>query len=201
MKILIMGLPGSGKTTLARALAERLGAVWWNADEVRNTINKHLGFGLNDRLQQARTMGWISEQVSKAGNIAVADFVCPTPEAREAYCESGQPDILIWTNNINAGRFEDTNLIFVPPEKPDIIIDYFDIIPEQREKQTPDKVTLIMALNEITALVEEKINAGNKQSRDKEDISLCWRCNYQEQATLNGLCHECMALSLMRRKN
>jgi hypothetical protein len=156
MKILIMGLPGSGKTTLARALAERFGAVWWNADAVRSSINSHLGFSMHDRLKQAHTMGWLCQQVVKSGHIAVADFVCPTPEAREAFSLYGPPDILVWMNNIDAGRFADTNRIFVPPEKPDIIIDYFDIIPEERNTQEPDVMTLIMAVDEITALVEKK---------------------------------------------
>ena len=147
MKILIMGLPGSGKTTLANALVRHLRetgrqVVWWNADEVREIINNHLGFSVEDRLQQARTMGWLSNQVSRAGIVGVVDFVCPTPEARTAYCESGPPDVLVWLNNIKEGRFENTNRIFVPPEKPDVIIDYFDIIPEQRGKQEPDEEAL-----------------------------------------------------------
>ena len=43
-KILIMGLPGAGKTTLARELAPLLRAVLFNADEVRKTLNRDLGF-------------------------------------------------------------------------------------------------------------------------------------------------------------
>jgi len=128
MKILIMGLPGSGKTTLARELARCLSAVWFNADEVRSNINGHLGFSEEDRIQQAKTMGWISEQVSKTGNVVIADFVCPTPESHKAYGQyGGPPSCLIWMNNIDSGRFEDTNKIFTPPSNPDIVIDYLPI--------------------------------------------------------------------------
>ena len=58
-KILIMGLPGAGKTTLAQHLAPPLNAVHFNADAVRANINKDLGFSLEDRIEQARRMGWI----------------------------------------------------------------------------------------------------------------------------------------------
>jgi len=151
MKILIMGLPGSGKTTLARALAERLDAILWNADEVRQYVNSHLGFTTEDRLQQARTMGWVSEQVSKTGIIAIADFVCPTPEARAAYSEFGPPDILVWMNNIDESRFADTNRVFIPPENPDLVIDYFDIGSSEEKKAE----TLSRAVDEIVELVKK----------------------------------------------
>jgi adenylylsulfate kinase len=76
-KILIMGLPGAGKTTLAKVLAPRLNAVHFNADDVRREINKDLGFAPADRIEQARRMGWLCDQVVKTGCFAVADFICP----------------------------------------------------------------------------------------------------------------------------
>lgn len=110
-KILIMGLPGSGKTTLAKALAPKLRAVHWNADAVRANINKDLKFSEDDRIEQARRMGWMCDQVVAAGYWAIADFVCPTPFTRAAF----GPATTIWVDTIDKGRFEDTNKIFIQP--------------------------------------------------------------------------------------
>jgi adenylylsulfate kinase len=118
-KILIMGLPGAGKTTLARALAPQLSAVHFNADEIRRNINRDLGFSLEDRLEQARRMGWLCDQVVKAGGVAVADFVCPTPEARLAFLAGGNA-FVVWCDRVRTSAFPDTNEMFVPPEDCDI---------------------------------------------------------------------------------
>jgi len=103
-----MGLPGSGKTTLAELLVPRLQAVWFNADAVRQEISSDLGFEESDRLEHARRMGKMCEFASKYGTFAVADFVCPTEQAREIF----NPDIIIWVDRIKEGRFEDTNKMF-----------------------------------------------------------------------------------------
>lgn len=113
MKILIMGLPGAGKTTLAVQLALRLGCVHFNADEIRKEINKDLGFSVKDRIEQARRMGVLCDIATRYGTHVIADFVCPTPEAREAF----QPDFIVWVDRIKEGRFEDTNKLFVAPDK------------------------------------------------------------------------------------
>ena len=107
-----MGLPGSGKTTLARALAPKLKAVHWNADAVRANINSHLGFSEADRIEQARRMGWLCDQVTAAGSWVIADFVCPTSATRAAF----GPATVIWVDTIKEGRFVDTNKLFVNPE-------------------------------------------------------------------------------------
>ncbi len=114
-KILIMGLPGAGKTTLTRELALLINAVIFNADEVRANLNRDLGFSIEDRIEQARRMGWLCDQVVKAGGTAIADFVCPTAETRKAF----GPAFTIWLDRIPAGRFEDTNTLFTPPERHD----------------------------------------------------------------------------------
>lgn len=118
-KILIMGLPGAGKTTLATALAQRLSAVHFNADEVRKNINKDLRYSEADRVEQARRMGWLCDQVVKAGGIAIADFICPTPQARAAFAEHADA-FIVWIDRIKEGPFEDTNRLFVPPARHDV---------------------------------------------------------------------------------
>ena len=66
-RILIMGLPGAGKTTLANALAPLLNAVVFNADAVRANLSRDLGFTHPDRVEHARRMGWMCDRVVEAG--------------------------------------------------------------------------------------------------------------------------------------
>jgi len=117
-KILICGLPGAGKTTLAKALAPHIHAVVFNADTVRANISKDLGFSHADRIEHAKRMAWLCDQVVEAGGTAIADFICPTPETRAAFGEA----FTIWVNRIDRGRFEDTNRLFVPPEHYDLCV-------------------------------------------------------------------------------
>jgi adenylylsulfate kinase len=118
-KILIMGLPGAGKTTLAGVLVTRLNAVHFNADDIRREINKDLSFSPADRIEQARRMGWLCDQVVKTGCFAVADFICPTPEARAAF-DTGQDAFVVWMDRVQQSRFEDTDRMFVSPEHFDV---------------------------------------------------------------------------------
>jgi hypothetical protein len=117
-KILLMGLPGAGKTTLARALAPLLNAVVFNADAVRANLSPDLGFCHADRIEHARRMGWMCDRVVEAGGTVIADFICPTPETRAAFGAA----FTIWLNRIEAGRFEDTNRMFVPPDQFDLLV-------------------------------------------------------------------------------
>lgn len=107
-----MGLPGSGKTTLANELIKLLPAVHWNADEVRQNINKDIGYSLEDRIENAKRLSWLASQVVKSGTCCVTDFICPIPETRLVF----NADFLIYMNTIVSGRFEDTNRMFIAPD-------------------------------------------------------------------------------------
>jgi hypothetical protein len=117
MIIQIMGQAGAGKTVLAEALADRINAIHINADKVRAGLNKDLGFELKDRIENARRLGELARLLNN--EIVIVDFICPTNETREAF---GKPDILIWVNRIEQGRFEDTNKMWQDPTECDLEI-------------------------------------------------------------------------------
>ena len=112
MKILIMGLPGSGKSTLASELVLLLKAKWLNNDEVRKASNDW-DFSEEGRTRQAKRMSEAALKIKSEGNNVIADFICPTPEARKLF----PADYIVWVDTIKEGRFEDTNQMFVKPEK------------------------------------------------------------------------------------
>ena len=112
MKILIFGLPGSGKTTLATPFAELIGGVHLNADVIRERY-KDWDFSPEGRIRQAQRMRHLADGVVMGGKIAVADFVCPTDRARQEF----DPDFTVWMDTIDEGRFEDTNKMFETPVK------------------------------------------------------------------------------------
>lgn len=120
-KILVMGLPGAGKTTLASALAKRLNAVHFNADAVRANISRDLAFTEADRVEHARRTGWLCDRVTATGTCAVADLICPTPAARQAF-SADAPAFIIWIARAANNQYPDTNALFVPPENADIIV-------------------------------------------------------------------------------
>tara|TARA_B100000287_G_scaffold186204_1_gene176072 strand:- start:50 stop:460 length:411 start_codon:yes stop_codon:yes gene_type:complete len=110
--ILIMGLPGAGKTTLANELAKSIKAKRLNADEIRKAANDW-DFSEDGRTRQAKRMSDAALKLKSEGHNVIADFICPTPEARKLF----PADYVIWVDTIKEGRFDDTNKMFVKPEK------------------------------------------------------------------------------------
>ena len=111
MKILVMGLPGSGKTSIAKKLSSIIDAKWLNADQVRKEFDDW-DFSEKAREVQAKRMSDLSSKYLKEGKHVVADFICPTPETRELF----NADYTVWVDTIKNGRFEDTNQMFIKPK-------------------------------------------------------------------------------------
>jgi cytidyltransferase-like protein len=138
MKILVMGLPGSGKTTLAKVLADKLGAAYFNADEVRKMFNDW-DFSEDGRTRQAKRMSKLCE--ISGTRVSVVDFVCPTEHTRRIF----DAHLTIFMDTIESGRFEDTNKVFERPE-----LDNVDFLIRQWgnvEEQILPIVELIQRLN------------------------------------------------------
>ena len=122
-RILIMGLPGSGKTTLASSLKSLIEndfctIEWLNADAVRQHYNDW-DFSEAGRVRQSRRMRELAD--ASTCDYVIADFVAPLVEMRNNF----KADWTIWVDTIDRGRYEDTNKAFVEP-------DVYDFrIPEQ----------------------------------------------------------------------
>jgi len=124
LRILIMGLPGSGKTTIAQNIKNQLEqsnktVLWLNADDIRKTYNDW-DFSYDGRIRQSVRMRELAD--SSNTDYVISDFVAPLPEMRNNY----KADWIIWMDTIDQGRFQDTNKIFVAPEVYDFRIPEFD---------------------------------------------------------------------------
>lgn len=119
-----MGLPGSGKTTFAKALLDKLGerkisSSWYNADHVRKMYDDW-DFSLDGRLRQSQRMAEKANLCKEQHIVAVCDFVCPTEYLREVF----SPDITVWMNTVDASKYDDTDKLFEKPSKYDYCITY-----------------------------------------------------------------------------
>ena len=114
-----MGLPGSGKTTLARHLVPMFNAVWLNADEVRKEADDW-DFSPEGRQRQSSRMRTLAEKAVNENRVVVADFVCPTQQTRKEF----GADYTIWMNTIKEGRFDDTNKMFEAPNDYDFKVSH-----------------------------------------------------------------------------
>lgn len=129
-KILIMGLPGAGKTYLAEQLRERLWqegrtALWLNADKIRTEYNDW-DFSESGRIRQATRMRDLADKATT--DYVIADFVAPLEAMRNIY----HADWTIWMDTISEGRYADTNKMFQTPEIYD-----FRITEQWAEKWVP----------------------------------------------------------------
>ncbi len=113
MKILIMGLPGSGKTWLGERLGKHFGIPYWDGDDVRRIYNDW-EFSQRGREQQALRM----RRLAEVDSISISGFVCPLPGYRSFFF----PDKLIFMDTIKESEYENTNKLFKPPHKYDLRI-------------------------------------------------------------------------------
>lgn len=125
MRVLVMGLPGSGKSKLAEKLSELVSsntpADWINADNIRTQYNDW-DFSYEGRRRQAERMRDLAKLAESNGVIAVCDFVCPTEEFREIF----NADIVVWMDTIKESQYADTNAIFEEPSEYDFRITEFN---------------------------------------------------------------------------
>jgi adenylylsulfate kinase-like enzyme len=119
MIIQIIGLPGSGKTTLAKELVKHLGALHLNADEVRDFVNYDLGFSHEDRIEHSRRLGGMARLFQEQGKDVVVDFVCPTLDTRKAF---GDADVVVFMDRVQESIYKDTNLMWQRPDNSDVVI-------------------------------------------------------------------------------
>lgn len=122
MKILIMGLPGAGKTWLAEKLQLRLNCAWFNADKIREMANDW-EFSDAARIRQAYRMKSLADFEHFMKRTVICDFVCPLEETRDIF----EADYTVWMDTIKEGRFKDTNKIFEKPNKVDYhVTEWYD---------------------------------------------------------------------------
>lgn len=110
-----MGLPGTGKTTFARELTERLGdkdknVAWFNADDVRQ-MHEDWDFSMEGRIRQSQRMKTMAEDFNQT-DFVICDFIAPTKEIRNIF----DADYVVWMNTEETSSYEDTNTIFERPE-------------------------------------------------------------------------------------
>jgi adenylate kinase family enzyme len=119
-KILIMGLPGAGKTFLAKKIYKDLKAVWINADVVRRRY-KDWDFSKKGRTRQAQRLNKLSNRYIYKGKNVIVDFICPTQDSFKNF----KADFVVWVDTIKKGRHIrkkqlDINKIFKKPKKFDL---------------------------------------------------------------------------------
>jgi adenylylsulfate kinase len=84
----LTGLPGSGKTTIATAAAERLRSMGYRAevldgDWFRAHIDPEAGYTREERIKHLARVAWVARLLARNGVVALCSFVSPYREARE----------------------------------------------------------------------------------------------------------------------
>jgi adenylylsulfate kinase len=143
MKILIMGLPGSGKTWLGERISKHFSIPFWDADDVRRIYNDW-DFSIGGRALQTERMRTLAE----IDDISISAYVCPLPALRHNF----NPDKLIWMDTIEEGRYEDTNKLFHPPLK----------IYDLRITKWIDENRLFRCLDDINHGIKDTQNFSNE---------------------------------------
>ena len=115
IKILIIGLPGSGKTTLAKLLTKKLKAFWINADKIRKKYDDW-DFSREGVLRQAKRMAKIANKTNR--KFVIADFVSPYSKGRKIF----EADFLVWMKTVKKGRLSTFDKSFQLPKKVDAIV-------------------------------------------------------------------------------
>jgi len=128
MIIVISGLPGAGKTSLAKEISRRTNSIHLNADDIRSDLSSDLGFSVEDRKEQARRLGAVARLLSNQNQVVVVDFVNPTEDTRKAF---GKLDYFVWVDRIKHSRFEDTNSIWKDPSVFDLKISNGQTVEEE----------------------------------------------------------------------
>jgi len=123
-KILIMGLPGSGKTSLACFLNLLLipNSAWLNADIIRKQFDDW-DFSYEGRIRQAERMKSLAENIPSKSKYVICDFVAPLPEMREIF----DADYTVWVDTVKKSKYEDTDSLFVPPKEYDLRVTHKDV--------------------------------------------------------------------------
>jgi adenylylsulfate kinase len=152
-------LSGAGKSTLANALDERLHkrkihTYVLDGDNIRNGINKNLGFSQEDRSENNRRIGEISKLFIDAGTVVLAAFISPYKKDRsfikqtvgvdnffEVFVntsleECERRDVKGLYKKARAGQISNMTGItapYEPPENPDIEISQINSVEESVE--------------------------------------------------------------------
>jgi adenylylsulfate kinase len=138
MKILIMGLPGSGKTWLGSRIAKKFGIPFWDANIVR-TIYNDWDFSGSGRERQALRM----RKLAEVDKMSISAFIAPLP----GYVRHFFPDKLIWMDTVKECQYEDTNKLFKSPQDPDVRIT--KLIDENQFHEAIDNLDKENFLNEL----------------------------------------------------